>query len=353
MSHTKLYFIFPISGPNNGVKIISNHILQFFKKDNSFQLEAVDTSQAESFKNFGKLNIKKILQTLGLFHKISKVGRREYVYLNLTPKGFAFYRDLCLAFICKIKGANTTIHIHANGLERKLGKINRWVLKKSKIIVINADQYTKLAHKGLKVEILQNALPDYYKHGEQKIIKAGSTKIRFLFFSNLSKEKGIFRLKKIIEKFHEINFDCEVDICGGVLDNEAEIVMAEIVSKYDFVYYHGQISEVEKKFKLLSKSDFLLFLSDEGYEVSPLVYIEALMSSLPIITTKQVVANELILAQCAFLVKNFPEDLLNVVSGEAFNEERMIVIKENCRHFYKTHYCFEDFISNIKKIILK
>ena len=193
----KIYFCFPVSGPNNGVKIISNHILTNFLADHSFDVLVVDTAQAKGFSNFGKFSLSKIIYTLKIFSKLIKVKRADLIYLNLTPKGFAFFRDLCMILICKIKGGKVTAHVHANDLENNINLVTRCVFKNVKIIVINELQHEKLKDLGSNVYLVKNALPDFFNISTFKHKSIGS-KIKLLFFSNLSKEKGIFRLISII-----------------------------------------------------------------------------------------------------------------------------------------------------------
>ena len=54
------------------------------------------------------------------------------------------------------------------------------------------------------------------------------------------------------------------------------------------------VSDMEEKSKIYSEATALLFLSDKNYEVFPLVYIEALMHGLPIISTPQHVAESVV-----------------------------------------------------------
>ena len=346
----KLYFCFPISGPNNGVKIISNYIVDFLAKRSKYDLELVDIAQAKEHSNFGNFSLAKFIDTFRLFKRLLSVSKKDLVYLNLTPKGFAFYRDMIFLMICKFKRSNVTIHIHANGLEKKINFLTGIILKGVKIIVINTDQLNKIQKKHQEVFLIKNALPDYYNNAlEPKF----NNKIRLLFFSNLSKEKGLFRLIDVARKIDESNISCELNICGGILNSDFKSIIDKLVFTYNFVKYHGSITDEKEKFLFFSESDFLLFLSDINYEVSPLVYIEALMSGLPIISTEQIVSPDIVNSGNMFILR---EDLGKIVSilsnyNKSFNE--LSQLKKKSRNYYLKEYSFENFVYEIENVLKK
>lgn len=352
MKRKKMHFCFPISGPNNGVKIISTHILNHFLNDNYFNVRVVDTAQATGFSNFGKFNINKLLLTLKLFSKLFKVKHKDLIYLNLTPKGFAFFRDFCMILISKIKRGNVTVHIHANELEKKINPFTRQLLKGVKIIVINRLQYNNLKPLHLNLFLVKNALPDFFLQPPY-IRKFDKDKIKLLFFSNLSKQKGIFRLESMIRSIGNSDLDCEVNIYGGVLDKSHETIFLNLKTEYKFINYFGSINDEIEKYKAFQDNDFLLFLSDQNYEVSPLVFIEALMSGLPIITTKQVVSNEIIDQKCGYHISDAPSELISILQNHRSTGFNHNELKLKCRKTYLEKYSFENFMKEIKTIIEK
>ena len=87
----KLFFIFPISGPNNGVKVISNHIRNSLFINTNISINELNTAQAKDFSNFGKFNFDKILSFYTLFKKlfsiIPKITSTKYI-IKGTPMWF-------------------------------------------------------------------------------------------------------------------------------------------------------------------------------------------------------------------------------------------------------------------------
>jgi glycosyltransferase involved in cell wall biosynthesis len=348
----KIYFCFPLSGPNNGVKVISSYIFKELNKDDAFELISIESSQASGFNNFGKFKFKKVVDTLSLFGKLFDIRKGDLIFLNLTPKGYAFYRDFIMILISKLKGGNVTVHVHANGLEKKINAITKLVLKKIKIIAINESQYNNLKKKHSNLFLINNALPDFFQ-GNKMVVNQKEDKIKLLFFSNLSKEKGIYRLEEIIKFIGQSDLNCELNIYGGILDKSNESIFNRLKLNYDFIHYFGPVFGEREKFKIFVKNDLLLFLSNKNYEVSPLVYIEALMSGLPIITTNQVVSNAIIDAKCGYHISEDCSEIIAVLQEYKQNVIRKEELRHMCRTLYLTKYSFDNFINQIKTVIVK
>lgn len=344
-NHKILYFIFPLSGPKNGVNIISNHILREFLKDNTITTKTIDVAQAKEYSNHGKFSIIKVLFLFRVIKNINKISKKDYVYMNFTLNGFSFVRDLILLLFIKYQSDKVVIHFHSNGLE----KINNFFIKKLfknvKIIVINEAQKNVLK-KFKNIYLIKNALPDYYR--DKNILFQRNQKIKLLFFSNLSVPKGIDLLEKVAAQLSKLNNRVEFNIYGGVLDAHSKKILNKICLKYkNFINYHGPIEDEIEKMKILNEHDVLLFLSNDGYEVSPLIYIESLMNGVFIITTKQVVATSIVNTTTGKILDSKAQEI-EILD---YIKNLQQIDRINIRDFYKKEYSFENFIDNLKKII--
>lgn len=345
-----LYFIFPITGPNNGVKIISNHIRDSIFVGYPIKVNVINTAQAEDYSNFGKFGPKKIVRFFKLFKELFRIRREDIVYVNITPRGFAFYRDFLILLFSSLRTTNITAHIHSNGLEKKISRLNKFLFKKLKIIVINKDQKKKLDEFNLNTFLVPNSLPDYFNPNPE--IFPLDEELKLIFLSNISKEKGIDRLERVSEIISVNEIKCHLSIFGGALTIPVKNKINNLNERYDFLTYHGPISQENKKYEALSNNDALLFLSDENYEVYPLVYIEALMAGLPILTTRQIVSEDFIdlgvLDELDRNLDNFEATVSNYLQNLKQFHER----KKRARKVYCNKYSYEDFIEKIEKIIL-
>ncbi|MEO1013468.1 MAG: glycosyltransferase family 4 protein [Bacteroidota bacterium] len=347
----KLYFCFPIKGPNNGVKIISERLMQYLSEKDDIRIKAIDTSQAKNFKNFGKFNIRKVSQSITLLFKVVFLENSCYAYLNLTPVGFAFYRDMALIAIFRLKNCRINVHLHANGLERRINFFTRTLLRKTRIITINHYQQKVLLEKNLQSRVLPNALPDYFEKEGIEPEYSKSECLQLLFFSNLSKEKGIDRLVRIVEEMKRMGVPYELRICGGSLNEATELKLKKLLSKSKNVQYLGPIRDERKKIALFLESSFLLFLSNVNYEVYPLVYIEALMCGLPIISTEQVISARLEEMGCLYTLRDIPSDLSRILSNHSKKIEGKLAVRKRCRDTYKLNYNFVNYVEALIDII--
>ncbi|MUU79058.1 glycosyltransferase [Winogradskyella endarachnes] len=342
-----LFFVFPISGPNNGVKIISTHIKNALALDNEIEIKTIDTAQAKDYGNFGKFSFKKISFLFKILKNVLKVKNKDRVYLNFTPKGFAFYRDFIILLVCHFRTSNVTIHIHANGLEHKIKFYNKWLFLRTKIIVINEVQLKSVEKFGLNCYLLPNALPDYYKSIPLRFNK--SNEVHFIFLSNLSKEKGIYRIQKLAELIKSQEIKCKLNIYGGTLSEKDETLINILNKSYEFLTYYGPLLNEKDKFEAIQQNDALLFLSDENYEVSPLVYIEALMSGLTIFTTKQNISDKLRNDNVAKVLTCNLDNFVSLLDDFSRNKKNSKAI---IRNSYLKKYKFADYIKELKKITL-
>lgn len=284
----KLLVIFPIKGPLNGVKVITKNLLNHWDKNIKYTL--IDTAQAKDFNDFGKFSFQKVLDVFTLLLQIILNASHKKAYINLSVKGFSLYRDLILISLLLPLRIKVIAHIHANGLENLKSSLLRKIINQTHLIVINDYQYQNLKDYE-NVSLVYNTLPDYYQ--TKPLLKQENQKLKILFFSNLSLNKGTKRLENFVREISPIADQIEVNICGGILDDESLAICTKI-KKYNFVNILDPIFDEDQKMKLFREADVFLFLSDENYEVFPLVYLEALMNGLVIITTKQVVSDLMI-----------------------------------------------------------
>lgn len=341
----RIIAILPIQGPLNGVKVISQEILRVWdEKKINYQL--IDTSQAKKFNQFGKFSFSKITQITQLFWKLRKIKKNDFVYMNLTAHGYAFIRDFLIIKWLLFRNCNITIHLHESTLKKLQGKRISSSLSKVKIIIINDGQLEDLRPYYQNLTVVKNALPDYYAEHEFKIDTKTNKNIQLLSLSNLSVPKGSPLLYKIVNEIETKNLPYSITICGGVLDSESANILSKIKDK-NGVNLLDPIHDIDKKMELYAEHDFLLFLSDENYEVYPLVYIEALMNGVPIISTRQVISTDIIKGGGTHLV----DDSIEKTIESVLKEKTLLTLRKEARRKYEKEYDFQNYTSNILKII--
>lgn len=340
----KLFFIFPIKGPVNGVKIIGKQMLDRFTEDN-FLVYNIDTAQAKDFSSFGKFNFSKVYYILQLLWKLKSVSKDEPVFMNLTTKGFSFIRDIIIVQFLLLKKANITIHIHSNGLEELRSKYCKKIISRVKKIVINQKQFNYLKSYD-SLFYVPNALIDLSANITFEPVFRNH--ITLLYMSNLSIPKGIDKLYKMCVDIRNNKRNYTITICGGVLDSHSESIIQKITQTFDFVTFLGPITDQDQKMKIYKEHDFLIFLSDIDYEVYPLVYIEALMNGLPIITTPQVIAEQITQNDAGIIIKD--DNYISYITKYS-SPEKHLELRKKIREKFEKEYNFETYYQSIKKIV--
>ncbi|GHA57627.1 glycosyltransferase [Pontibacter akesuensis] len=286
----KYFFIAPVRGPINGAKYLTTKIIECFgDKD----ITIIDTSQAASAEDFGKFSFKKIISIFNYVKCIIlKVKPKSVCYINLTPHGFAFYRDVILLQSLKLKRANITVHLHTNTLASKNKSLLKLLLNSVKVIVLNKYQLNSLSFLP-NVYLLENSLPNQNSRSFEETWEM-KPNFSLLFFSNISEEKGIYEAIEIYKGLKPLCPNIQLKVAGGFLDLEAKTFLEQEIKHDPNILYLGVVNEEDIKVRLFSEASVFLFLSKPFYEASPLVYIEALMFGLPIVSTSQYVTENVI-----------------------------------------------------------
>lgn len=346
MQKKKLYLFLPAKGPINGAKVVSNNIIDQLGEVWSGNIIHVDTAQAKTSISYGQLDMFKVISSLKLIFKAMLVDSNAYALVNLTPHGFAFYRDVLLVKVLNLKGVNVTAHVHANKLELQRNWLEKLNLNKVKFLVLNPSQKKALDKFFQNTYVLGNSLPEV-----NGTITSKRNPHQLLFFSNLSYEKGFDKLVYLTELIAKENLPFTITVCGNILDEKIKKDFYDLLDNYSFLEYKGVVSSLAEKKRLMEESAALLFLSDPYYEVFPLVYIEALSSGLPIISSPQYVAPDII--QGNGYIFHGSEGLIQAVKDLLLDPELHSQYSEKSRALYRTKFNFDIYLKNLTQVILK
>jgi glycosyltransferase involved in cell wall biosynthesis len=345
-----VFFIVPIKGPINGAKFLSSKILDHL---DIADITVIDTAQASDGKDFGVFTFAKLWAGISMIVQvILTVSSRSICYFSLTPHGFAFYRDLFILIVLKLKLCNITVHLHANGLEKKNKKVLKKVLKSIKIITLNEYQKEQLKFLKNPVYVLGNTLPLTSEIDFEEIwnVRKNNT---LLYFSNISEEKGIY---KAVEFYHAIKEkvpQVQLKVAGTFLNESAKEYINSLVSQDSSVTYIGFVTSEKEKLRLFSESSILLFMSKPYYEGYPLVYIESLMYGLPIITTPQHIAELVVQNGNGFILNEINHSVINNAVLLLTNSEMHKAISRRSFELYRNNFNFELYINRFREILFK
>ena len=175
-----------------------------------------------------------------------------------------------------------------------------------------------------------------------------------LFLSNLIESKGVYYLLEAcaILKEKGINFKCLfVGGEGDITKNDFLIKIKEL-NLIDSVFYLGKKYDKEKH-QIFMKSDIFIFPTFYSNECFPLVTLEAMQYSIPVISTNEGGIPDIIDdGITGFIIKKKDEtELANKIISLLENENLRIKLGNNGRKKFLNQYTLTHFENNLLNIL--
>lgn len=280
--------------PIHGAAIIGQYINESQIINSKFNNSYLKLGTANSLDEIGRKSIAKFFRYFILIkNTIYSIitFKPQLVYMTLTAKGSGFYKDALIATIVKIFKCKIVYHFHNKGVSVKQDRwfdnlLYKLVFKNADVILLSNHLYDDI-RKYLaidRVHICPNGIPPIAIEKYQKYRDFNNDPVRILFLSNLMKDKGVFELLeacKILKDRH-IYFMCNiVGAAGDILVKELQAKIKEYGIE-QYINYLGPKYN-DEKIKSLASANIFVFPSLE--DCFPLVLLEAMQASLPIIST--------------------------------------------------------------------
>lgn len=293
----KVLFILHVPPPIHGSAIVGKSIMESKTVNSNFYATFINLGTSKNLDEIGKGGLKKLLLYLQILIKIVKqllFNRPDLVYLAITAKGVAFYKDMLVVFLAKIFRIKLVLHFHNKGVSKyqqkpidnllyKIAFKNTKVILLSKFLYHDVEKYVDIKD----VYLCPNGIP--INRDLKTIIKKDSEDngiVRILFLSNLIKTKGVFTLLKAckILKSKELKFECIFIGGEGDINREVFEEKANALEISDVVSYRGPLYGKEKEIAY-QKADIFAFPTYYSNETFGLVNLEAMQYALPIVST--------------------------------------------------------------------
>ncbi len=345
----------PYMGPS-----IATALLLQSDLSRNFNLLHVDTKVNSDLKNIGKFNFDKLKRNLDIYKKLIKINKKYRPELALIPfsqSTIGFIKDSIYIYIClQLK---TKVLLHLRGSEFKIwmnrsNALTRWYVKST----LNKCEGVIVLGNNLKY-LFEEYLPEnkifVCPNGgtyDLPVRKKVSDKIKVLYLGNLQPSKGIEDVIDAAKILAENNIVCKFDIIGGWRNEEIKNKSLQIVNDNNLdVNFYSQ-SESNRKFELMSQSDIFLFppRAPEGH---PWVIIEAMASSLPVISTDQgAIVESVIDGENGFIVKSkSPEEIANKIAILVNDESLRNSMSKKSRELYEANFTEEKMVQRLTTII--
>ena len=347
----------PYMGPS-----IATELLLKSKLSSNFNLLHIDTKVNADLKNIGKLSFDKIKKNFSIYKNLITVNRNGKPQLAIIPFSqttIGFIKDSIYIHICLL--LKTKVLLHLRGSEFKIwmnrsNHLTRWYVKST----LNKCEGVIVLGNNLKY-LFEGYLPEnkifVCPNGGTYQIPAknkSNEKIKILYLGNLQPSKGIEDVIDAAKLLHDKSIKCTFDIIGGWRNEEVKNKCLNIVreNELDINFYSQE--ESNRKFDLMAQSDIFLFppRAPEGH---PWVIIEAMASSLPVISTDQgAIIESVIDGENGFIVKTkSPEEIATKIEILINDENLRNWMSNKSRELYEAKFTEEKMVQRLTDIINK
>ncbi len=359
----KILYILHTPPPVHGAAMVGQYIKDSQLINTSFNCRYLNLGTSRSVDEIGRGGIVKWFRYFNLlintFIECVKF-RPNQVYLTLTSNGVGFYKDALVALMAKCLGCKVVYHFHNKGVVNKQDTwfdnlLYKLVFKNAQVILLSPYLYYDIKKyvSESNVHYCANGIPDIRLNLNQI---NPSSHIELLFLSNLIISKGIYVLLDacVILKDKGINFQCTV--IGGegdlsILDFEKEIIKLNL---FDNVFYAGKKYDREKA-EAYDKADIFVFPTFYSNECFPLVLLEAMQFSLPIVSTTEGAIPEIVESEVnGFLVPSKDAiSLANRIEKLVINPDLRRSMGQSSKLKYESKFTLDAFEKRFYTILKK
>ena len=359
----KVLFLGRFAPPLHGASKMNELYFNALKKDKNFDVQKIKLNKYDSLEDIGKFSKKKIcgyIQAIKEFKEKLKSFNPDEVYLEMAPKGVAFFKDSIFVNIAKKKRKKVSIQFHAKGAKETTKnllakKYYQNVFKNIKIILLSKILFEDVRNVSNwnQIEILPNGVPDEISEKEfEKIVKdrKENKKHNLLFLSNMIESKGPLDVLKICNKLNLNNIEFECNFVGKFQDDKFRIEFEKQLRNFNLekkCFYLGPKYNKEKN-KILEKTNLLIFPTQE--DTFGIVILEAFMYGIPAFSYDEGSISEIIKEDYlgAISQKGDWEDLykkiLKKIESKRFNSKKI-------RAYFKNNFEIKGSLRKIKEIL--
>ena len=294
---SRILFITPLPPPVHGSAMMSQYIKDSKLLREEFDCEFVNLSTSRRMDEIGKGGVKKLLRFIGVYFTVFiklLCHRYELCYLAITCHGVGFLKDAPFVLLCKLFGCKVVIHQHNKGMSRCVSRWPyRWLLplvyRNTKVILLSWFLYPDIANvvNREQVMICPNGIPEFF---DKEPFHERNNKVpHLLFLSNLIPSKGVYVLLDACKILKENGYKFICNFVGGESKEITKDTFAKAVDDRglnDVINYKGA-QYGEDKAKAFLNTNIFIFPTFYYNECFPLVLLEAMQWSLPIVSTEE------------------------------------------------------------------
>lgn len=292
MNTKKILCILQLPPPVHGASLMNSYVVNSEVLRRKFTIDIVNLQFAKSIKQLEKFSFLKVYKALSYGFAIAKIviaQRPDLVYFNLSTKGFALYRDVYYVLLLKLLNSKIVFHLHAKGIKNNIKKsflkkkMHAWIFKNSHVICLSERLSEDISEVYRSPFIVPNGIEIMPKtNGIQN--RSKKSIVNVLFLSNYIRSKGILVLIDALGILHSQGYQFNARLVGAPADLTIEFLenliadqsLAEVVKVTGPLYGNDKLAEFQS-------ADIFAFPTYN--EAFPLVILEAMQHSLPVVST--------------------------------------------------------------------
>lgn len=358
-----ILFLLHLPPPIHGSSMVGQYIKDSRLINDNIHADYINLLASRNINETGKMNFKKIVNFIsiwfGLLRRLLN-KKPDLCYLALTTTGAAFYRDVLLIVLLKLFRVKRVYHLHNKGVSTKKNNLvyqifYKYAFKEAKVILLSKQLYQDIEHfvPESNIYICPNGVPE--TDIEDKV-NTKKRAVNLLFLSNLIESKGVFVLLEALAILNNKGVDFECNFVGGEGDISSDDLMSyiKLLNLENKIFYKGKKYNNDKNL-LFIESDIFVFPTYYSNECFPLVLLEALKFSLPVVSTTEGAISEIIEdGETGFLVeKKDIKALANKIEILIENTELRNKMSVKSRRKFVNDYTLLEFEKRIFKILNK
>lgn len=361
----KILFILHLPPPIHGAAVVGDIIRKSDVINSKFECRYINLATATGLGDIGHFKFNKISRFFSLINEIRRaIGdfRPDLIYITPNSAGKAFYKDWLTLKVIKRFRTPVIAHFHNKGVARNATNRLKRALYKDffhNLHVILLSDHLKSDISDFvspeQINICHNGLADIPYTANQ--LATNNLPPRVLFLSNLLIDKGLLTMLNALAVLKDRNIDFVCDIAGAEtaeidrsrLDNE--IARRSLGNR---VKYHGAVYGSDKD-RLFASADVFVFPSKYKNEAFPLVCIEAMQHSLPIVASNEGGIPDMVVDGINGYIcpDTNTSTLANCIASIVSDLELGHKMGENGRRLYEEKFTIRNFESNLCDILDK